>query len=240
MQILLVHVHPEPKSFNGALTRTAVEGLTRAGHSVVVSDLYAMRFDPVSDRRNFTTVKNAAQFNQQEEELHATAHDGFAPEIEAELGKVEACDLMIWQFPFWWYGVPAMMKGWVDRVLAFGRTYAVGRSHATEIFRGKRALLSLTTGADEASYRKGARNGDIHAMLRSVRRGTGDVGRSAGADRGRTADRRRRTLRARASQNSAVPGVRAKGMTSRMLATPVTNISMRSKPRPKPACGTVP
>lgn len=171
MQILLVHVHPEPKSFNGALTRTAVEGLTRAGHSVVVSDLYAMRFDPVSDRRNFTTVKNAAQFNQQEEELHATAHDGFAPEIEAELRKVEACDLMIWQFPFWWYGVPAMMKGWVDRVLAFGRTYAVGRSHATGIFRGKRALLSLTTGADEASYRKGARNGDIHAMLRSVQRG---------------------------------------------------------------------
>ena len=43
-----------------------------------------------------------------------------------------------------------------------------------------------------------------------------------------------------AAQNAALPGVRAKGMTSRMFATPVTNISMRSKPRPKPACGTVP
>ena len=56
MRYLIVHAHPEPKSLNGALTRTAAEALTVAGHEVVISDLYAMRFDPVSDRRNFTTV----------------------------------------------------------------------------------------------------------------------------------------------------------------------------------------
>ncbi len=108
---------------------------------------------------------------QPDEELHATAHGGFAPDIEAELRKVETSDLMIWQFPFWWYGVPGMLKGWVDRVFAYGRAYKSGCSHATGVFRGKRALLSLTAGASESSYQKGARNGDIHAMLRPVQRG---------------------------------------------------------------------
>ena len=100
MQNLLVHVHPEPKSFNSALTCMAVDTLTRAGHDVTVSDLYAMGFDPVSDRRNFTTVKNPDYYVRTDEELHATGHGGFAPEIEDELRKVETCDLMIWQFPF--------------------------------------------------------------------------------------------------------------------------------------------
>lgn len=171
MQIFLVHVHPEPRSFNSALTRTTVEALSAIGHAVVVSDLHAMNFNPVSDRRNFTTVKNPDYYVQTDEELHATAHGGFAPDVEAELRKMEASDLMIWQFPFWWYGVPGMLKGWVDRVFAYGRAYKSGCSHATGVCRGKRALLSLTTGASEASYQKCARNGDIHAMLRPVQRG---------------------------------------------------------------------
>ncbi len=171
MQIFLVHVHPEPRSFNAALTRTAVEALSAAGHTVTVSDLHAMNFNPVSDRRNFTTVKNPDCYNQIDEELHATAQNGFAPDVEAELRKMEASDLMIWQFPFWWYGVPGLLKGWVDRVFAYGRAYKSGCAHATGVFRGKRALLSLTAGASESSYQKGARNGDICAMLRPVQRG---------------------------------------------------------------------
>ena len=54
MRVFIVHAHPEKKSFNGALTATAVEALQAAGHEVQVSDLHAMGFNPVSDRRNFT------------------------------------------------------------------------------------------------------------------------------------------------------------------------------------------
>ena len=54
---LIIHAHHEPASFNGALTDRARTVLQRLGHSVVVSDLYKEGFDPVSDRRNFTTVK---------------------------------------------------------------------------------------------------------------------------------------------------------------------------------------
>jgi NAD(P)H dehydrogenase (quinone) len=171
MNTFIVFAHPEPKSFNGALFESAAHVLAAAGHTVVTSDLYRMGFNPVSDRRNFTTVKEPEFLKLQIEETHASEHDGFAPEIEAEIRKIEACDLMILQFPLWWFGLPAILKGWVDRVLAMGRTYGYGNIYATGKFRGKRALLSLTTGGPAEAYRQGGFNGDIDAILRPIQRG---------------------------------------------------------------------
>ncbi len=171
MNVLLINAHAEPQSFNGALFRAAQETFAEAGHSVQTSDLYAMKFDPVSDRRNFTTVKDAGYFKQQIEEMHATEVGGFAPDIEAELRKAESCDLMIWQFPLWWFGLPAILKGWVDRVFAMGRTYGGDRFYENGVFKGKRALLSVTTGGPLAAYQPGGFNGDIEAILRPIHRG---------------------------------------------------------------------
>ncbi len=171
MNVFIITAHAEPQSFNGAMFRTAQETMIAAGHSVVVSDLYAMRFDPVSDRRNFTSVKDAAYFKQQIEEMHATEVGGFAPDIEAELRKAESCDLMIWQFPLWWFGLPAILKGWVDRVFAMGRTYGGDRLYENGVFKGKRALLSVTTGGPKEAYLPGGFNGDIEAILRPIHRG---------------------------------------------------------------------
>jgi NAD(P)H dehydrogenase (quinone) len=109
MNVFLVFAHAEPRSFNGALFRTAQDTLRAAGHGVTVSDLYAMKFDPVSDRRNFVSIKNSEFFKQQVEEMHATEVGGFAPDVEAELGKMEACDLMIWQFVTSAIFCPAML-----------------------------------------------------------------------------------------------------------------------------------
>ena len=171
MNVFLVFAHAEPRSFNGALFDTARETLSAVGHWVVVSDLYAMKFDPASDRRNFTSVKNPDFFKQQIEEMYATEVAGFAPEVEAEMRKMEACDLMIWQFPLWWFGLPGILKGWADRVFAMGRTYGGERFYENGVFKGKRALLSLTTGGPGPVYQKGGWNGDIHAILRPIQRG---------------------------------------------------------------------
>ena len=171
MKVFIVHAHAEPGSFNGAMSRTAQDTLRAAGDAVTISDLYAMKFDPVSDRRNFITVKNPDYFKQQIEEMHATEAGGFAPDVEAELRKMEACDLMIWQFPLWWFGLPGILKGWADRVFAMGRTYGGERFYENGVFKGKRALLSITTGGPEAVYQKGGWNGDIHAILRPIQRG---------------------------------------------------------------------
>ena len=171
MNVFIVLAHPERRSFNGALFDTAVETLRGAGHEVATSDLYRMGFDPVSSRRNFTTVLDPEYLKLQAEEMHASAHDGFAPELEAELRKMEAADLMIWQFPLWWFGLPAILKGWVDRVFAMGRTYGGGRIYDSGTFRGRRALLSLTTGGPQPAYVPGGFNGDLEGILRPVHRG---------------------------------------------------------------------
>ena len=171
MNIFVILAHAEPQSFNGAMFRTAVETFTAAGHTVKTSDLYQMGFDPVSDRRNFNSVKDPNYLKQQQEEMHATEVGGFAPDVEAELQKLEWCDLMIWQFPLWWFGAPAILKGWADRVLAMGRTYGGGRIYDNGVFQGKRAMLSLTTGGPPPAYEKGGFNGDIDGILRPIQRG---------------------------------------------------------------------
>lgn len=171
MKTLLVYWHPEPRSFNAAMMHTAVETLRGLGHEVQVSDLHEMRFDPVSGRHNFVSVKDPAYLKPQLEELHASEQGGFAPEIEAEIRKVEWCDLMIWQFPLWWFSLPAALKGWVDRVFAMGRTYGGGRVYETGVFRGKRAMLSLTTGGPEKAYLEEGFNGDLASVLRPIHRG---------------------------------------------------------------------
>lgn len=171
MNALIVYWHPEPKSFNHAMFVTASEALTAAGWEVRGSDLHALAFDPVSGRANFTTVKDPVYLKPQLEEIHATAHNGFSQELEAEMRKVEWCDLMIWQFPLWWFSVPAVLKGWMDRVFAMGRFYGSGRIYETGVCKGKRAMLSLTTGGGEEHYQPGGFNGDMFGILRPIHRG---------------------------------------------------------------------
>lgn len=171
MKIFIVYYHPEPQSFNGALLATAVSTLEGVGHEVKISNLHELNFNPVSGRHNFNTVKDSGFFKQQIEELHATEIQGFSPDIEEELRKVEWCDLMIWQFPLWWFGLPAPLKGWVDRVFAMGRTYGDGKFYDNGIFKSKKALLSLTTGGPKEAYLPGGFNGDINGILRPIHRG---------------------------------------------------------------------
>ena len=171
MKVFVVYWHPEPQSFNAAMFRAAVDAFAAEGHDVRASDLHQMRFDPVSSRKNFTTVKDPDYLKPQVEEMYASEMNGFSDEIESEIRNIEWCDLMIWQFPLWWFGLPAVLKGWVDRVFAMQRTYGGGRIYQSGVFRGKRALLSLTTGGPAEAYRSGGFQGDIFGILRPVHRG---------------------------------------------------------------------
>lgn len=152
MRVLIVHAHHEPASFNAALTLEAVTALRGAGDEVIVSDLYKMAFDPVSDRRNFLTVADPMILKQQAEESYASTNDGYVSELQAEMDKVAWCEVMIFQFPIWWLGLPAILKGWVDRVFAVGRAYGGGRWFDGGVFAGKRAMCSLTVGGPEPIY----------------------------------------------------------------------------------------
>src|SRR5579864_5360263 len=172
MRVFIVHAHPEAKSFSGAMTRTATEALRAAGNEVVLSDLYAMGFNPVSDRRNFTTVKDPERLRQQAEEAYAAQHDGFSPDIQAEMDKLFWCDTLILQFPIWWFGLPAILKGWVDRVFASGgRTYGGGKWYDRGVFVGKRAMCSLTVGGPASMYSEHGLNGALSTILFPINHG---------------------------------------------------------------------
>ena len=171
MRVFIVHAHHEPRSFNGALTRKARETLLEAGHEVAVSDLYAIGFDPVSDRRNFRTVVDASRLRQQAEEDYASKHDGFEASLQAEMDKLEWCDVLIFQFPLWWLGLPAILKGWVDRVFALGRAYGGGRYFNRGTFAGKRAMCSLTVGGSAAAYSDQGAYGRMENILYPIQHG---------------------------------------------------------------------
>ncbi len=171
MRVFIVHAHHEPASFNAAMTRAACEALAEAGHEVVVSDLYAMGFDPVSDRRNFVTVKDPTRLRQQTEEAHASAQDGYVKELQAEMDKLAWCDVLIFQFPLWWLGLPAILKGWVDRVFAVGRAYGGGRWFEGGVLAGKRAMCAVTVGGTADSYSEAGHYGGIEAVLFPIHRG---------------------------------------------------------------------
>jgi NAD(P)H dehydrogenase (quinone) len=149
MRILIVYAHPEPLSFTAALKNLAMEVLTEAGHEVQVSDLYAMKFDPAGGPTDFLAREDPSVFRYQREQIHATAADLFAPQLKAEMSKLAWADFVIFQFPLWWFSLPAILKGWVDRVFAMGFSYNIGQSYEKGVFRGKRAMLSFTTGGPE-------------------------------------------------------------------------------------------
>jgi len=170
MNVLIVYAHPEPKSFNAALAERARAALEEAGHTVAVSDLYGDGFNPVAGRHDFTTVADPDVFHYQAEQAHAAKHGGFAPEIAREQAKVADADMLMLQFPLWWGGPPAIVKGWLERVLAYGFAYVDGARFDTGVFKGRRAFLSVTTGGTIERFSDEGVYGPIDTVLRQTRR----------------------------------------------------------------------
>lgn len=149
MRVLIVFAHPEPHSFGHALLDRGVETLRGQGHEVQVSDLYAMGFNPVASGADFTERRFPDALQYDREQKQASQKHTFAPDIQAELDKLLWCDQLILQFPLWWFSVPAILKGWIDRVFVNGTVYgAGGRRFDRGGLQGRRAMLAITTGCE--------------------------------------------------------------------------------------------
>ena len=172
MKVLIVHAHPEPGSFTGAMKQLAVETLGRAGHEVRVSDLYEMKFDPVASSADFRERTNSGYLVYALEQRHADSTNTFAQDIAAEIEKVVWADLVIFSFPIFWFSVPAIMKGWIDRVFVSGRFYGGMRFYDRGGLKGKRALLALTLGGQRHMFDADGIHGPLDDMLRPLLRGT--------------------------------------------------------------------
>ena len=170
MHVLLVTAHPEPTSFTAALTATAADALREAGHTVEVSDLYGEGFNPVAGRHDFRETAEPARFHYQTEQGHAHATGTFAPDIAREQERFLRADLVVWLYPIWWGNVPAIVKGWFDRVLAFGFAYADGKRFDTGFFPHKKGLLCLTTGGTRERFSRDGVYGELDQVLWPVQR----------------------------------------------------------------------
>ena len=172
MNVLIVFAHPEPASFSTALKDEAVATLTRAGHAVTVSDLYAMRWNPALGPDEFAHDRADAQFlDLSREQEHAHRNDSHAADVHAEQAKMAAADLVLFHFPVWWFGMPAILKGWVDRVFGRGFAYSAGRKYERGHFKGKRAMLCITTGTASTLYEPDGIDGELLHVLWPIHNG---------------------------------------------------------------------
>ena len=113
----VVLAHPEARSFNGTLAGITQQVLGDAGYRTTFSDLYAMDFDPREGPRHYAARKDSEVFHTQTEQRHAVDQESLPADVEAEVGRILDCDLLVVHFPVWWFGMPAILKGWMDRVL---------------------------------------------------------------------------------------------------------------------------
>jgi len=165
MHALIVHCHPEPDSFNAALTATARHKLTEAGATVTVSDLYAEGFDPVEGPQHYAERADDEYFSALTEQRHAGNTAARPADVQREIERLEAADLVVLQFPLWWHAQPAMLKGWFDRVLVYGGLYTGRKRYDEGYFRGRRAICSVTTGGPALTFSRHGRGGPIERLL---------------------------------------------------------------------------
>lgn len=114
MKILLVYCHPNPESFTAAVRDSAIAALTEAGHQVDLLDLYVEGFEPVMSRE-----ERAGYHTRGENRVPVAAH----------LERMKAAEGLLFVYPTWWYAQPAMLKGWLERVLIPHETFTMPESN---------------------------------------------------------------------------------------------------------------
>jgi NAD(P)H dehydrogenase (quinone) len=179
MNVLIVYAHPEPRSLNGALKNLAVSHLTGLGHTVRVSDLYAMNWKATADAGDFLAHPEGERLAYARASKAAFAGGTQRADVVAEQQKLLWAQAIIFQFPLWWFSMPAILKGWVDRVFAYGFAYGVG-VHGGErwgdrygegTLTGRRAMLSVTIGGRAPHYTERGVNGALDDLLFPIQHG---------------------------------------------------------------------
>ncbi|WP_141579206.1 NAD(P)H-dependent oxidoreductase [Actinomadura sp. WMMA1423] len=167
---LIVHAHPEPRSFSTAQMATAAQALRGAGYRVDVLDLYSDAWDPTLSRDDFPSVEG--HFKPQAEQMRAVGNGTLDATVQAHLDRLLAADLLVLSFPMWWFSLPAVLKGWVDRVFVMGAVF--GGDHGLfgeAALAGKRAMLLFTTGGSRESFMPGGAFGPMDDFLFHIHRG---------------------------------------------------------------------
>ncbi|WP_078843284.1 NAD(P)H-dependent oxidoreductase [Streptomyces albus] len=179
MRVLWIHAHPEPRSLSAALRDEGLRALRELGHEHRQSDLYAMGWNPVVDRRDFPDHEPDRRLVVSAASRAAHLSGRLSDDIRAEQEKIRWADTLIVQFPLWWFGPPAILKGWFDRVLVKGFAYGVKDPAGGGTLRygdgglaGRRAMAVVTTGGGAPAFGPRGINGDLESLLFPLHHGT--------------------------------------------------------------------
>lgn len=138
MKHLIIVCHPKRRSFTQAVAREYAKALKALGHKTVVRDLYRLRFDPVLGAG----------------ELLDAAKPSIPSAVRREQRHLAEADAVAFFYPLWWAFMPAMVKGYIDRVLSAGFAYDVEGDDMIPRLSGKKALIFTSSGADMAYLRQ--------------------------------------------------------------------------------------
>lgn len=170
-KILIIHAHPESNSFCAGIKDKTIEHFKTTGADVRVRDLYADNFQPIGGKHDFTSIKNSDYFKYQMEQVNAYENGLFEENLKAHMDDFEWCDTLVFSFPLWWFGLPAILKGWVDRVFAMGFVYGNGKGvYDNGAYPDKTAFILMTTGGPDIAY-NGGKNGNMNDILFPIHHG---------------------------------------------------------------------
>lgn len=167
---LWVYAHPRRNSLNGELLRAGQDALSRR-YDITTSDLCAQNFDPVLDETDLRS-QSGHPGNIAVQAGEAYTRNELRPDVREEQRRLAEAELLVLQFPLWWYGTPAILKGWLDRVLTAGFAHGdldpdlgVPRRYGDGGLAGRRALVIVTVGEDDRSTGSRGISGDIGSIL---------------------------------------------------------------------------
>ncbi len=152
MKQLIVYSHPNPLSFNHAILGALSDALKAQGDEVRVRDLYALKFDPVLKADDFEAMHKG----------------GVSDDVKIEQDHVRWAELITFIFPVWWASMPAVTKGYIDRVFSHGFAYSYDANGPQGLLGGKKVMIITTQGAPEAYY---ASNGMLQSMSQTIDEG---------------------------------------------------------------------
>ncbi|QII48062.1 NAD(P)H-dependent oxidoreductase [Bacillus paralicheniformis] len=144
MQTAVIYAHPNPNSFNGAILNQVIKALEDGKHSYDVIDLYKDRFDPVllfDDKKRRSDMKRD-------------------PETAEYRRIIKNADHLIFIYPLWWGGMPAIMKGFIDRVFAAGEAYTYQGKLPKGLLKARTASVYYTADAPSWYLRFWRRDAD--------------------------------------------------------------------------------
>lgn len=141
MQALIVFAHPRKESFTHALVAEIEAALKQKGYEIVIRDLYKENFDPVLKAEDTIHIENGE---------FVRSADSFPADVQKEMDYITASDLLVYVFPSWWNGMPAMMKGYLDRVFQHGFAYSFTSEEPKKLFSQKQAIFFTPTGQPQA------------------------------------------------------------------------------------------